>query len=105
MNKMSIKKDDLVVVLSGKDKGKQGKVLAVDPKGGKVVVEGINMVSRHTKPRRQGEEGGIIKKEAPMYACKVMRVCPKCGKATRPAHKTLADGKKVRVCKKCAAEI
>jgi len=102
---MSIRKDDMVVVLSGKDKGKQGKILAVDPKGGKVVVEGINMVSRHTKPRRQGEEGGIIKKEAPMYACKVMRVCPKCGKATRPAHKTLADGKKVRVCKKCAAEI
>jgi len=102
---MSIRKDDTVVVLSGKDKGKQGKILAVDPKGGKVVVEGINMVSRHTKPRRQGEEGGIIKKEAPMYACKVMRVCPKCGKATRPAHKTLADGKKVRVCKKCAAEI
>ena len=102
---MSIRKDDMVVVLSGKDKGKQGKILAVDPKGGKVVVEGINMVSRHTKPRRQGEEGGIIKKEAPMYACKVMRVCPKCGKATRPAHKTLVDGKKVRVCKKCAAEI
>jgi len=102
---MSIRKDDTVVVLSGKDKGKQGKILAVDPKGGKVIVEGINMVSRHTKPRRQGEEGGIIKKEAPMYACKVMRVCPKCGKATRPAHKTLADGKKVRVCKKCAAEI
>ena len=102
---MSIRKDDMVVVLSGKDKGKQGKIIAVDPKGGKVVVEGINMVSRHTKPRRQGEEGGIIKKEAPMYACKVMRVCPKCGKATRPAHKTLADGKKVRVCKKCAAEI
>ena len=102
---MNIKKDDKVIVLSGKDKGKQGKILAVDPKGGKVIVEGINMVSRHTKPRRQGEEGGIIKKEAPMYACKVMRVCPKCGKATRPAHKTLADGKKVRVCKKCAAEI
>jgi len=102
---MSIRKDDTVVVLSGKDKGKQGKILAVDPKAGKVIVEGINMVSRHQKPRRQGEEGGIIKKEAPLYACKVMRVCPKCGKATRPAHKVLADGKKVRVCKKCAAEI
>ena len=102
---MSIRKDDTVVVLSGKDKGKQGKILSVDPKAGKVIVEGINMVSRHQKPRRQGEEGGIIKKEAPMYACKVMRVCPKCGKATRPAHKVLADGKKVRVCKKCAAEI
>ena len=105
MNKMSIKKDDLVVVLSGKDKGKQGKVLEVMPKSGKVVVEKINVVSRHTKPRRQGEEGGIIQKEAPIYACKVQTVCPKCNKATRPAHKLLADGKKVCVCKKCGAEI
>ena len=63
------------------------------------------MVSRHTKPRRQGETGGIIQKEAPMYACKVQRVCPKCDQATRPAHKVLADGSKVRVCKKCGAEI
>ena len=105
MNKMSIKKDDLVVVLSGKDKGKQGKVLAVQPQAGKVIVENVNVVSRHTKPRKQGEEGGILKKEAPIYACKVQRVCPKCNKATRPAHKLLADGKKVRVCKKCGAEI
>jgi len=105
MNKMSIKKGDEVVVLSGKDKGKQGKVIATLPKSGKVVVEKINMVSRHAKPRQQGQEGGIIPKEAPMYASKVMRVCPKCGKATRPAHKVLADGKKVRVCKKCGAEI
>ena len=105
MNKMSIRKDDLVVVLSGKDKGKQGKVLEVMPKSGKVVVEKINVISRHQKPRKQGEEGGIIKREAPIYACKVMRVCPKCDKPTRPAHKTLADGKKVRVCKKCGAEI
>ena len=105
MNKMSIKKDDLVVVLSGKDKGKQGKVLAVQPQAGKVIVEGINVVSRHTKPRKQGEEGGILKKEAAIYACKVQKVCPKCGKATRPAHKMLADGKKVCVCKKCGAEI
>ena len=104
MNKMSIKKDDLVVVLSGKDKGKQGKVLSVDPKAGKVVVEKINMVSRHQKPRKQGEEGGIIQKEAPLYACKVMAVCPKCNKATRVAHK-VEGGKKVRVCKHCGAEI
>ena len=101
---MSIRKDDMVVVLSGKDKGKQGKIIAVDPKGGKVIVEGINMVSRHTKPRRQGEEGGIIKKEAPMYACKVLRVCPKCSKGTRVAHKIEGD-KKVRVCKHCGAEL
>ena len=105
MKKMSIKKDDLVVVLSGKDKGKQGKVLKTEPKSGKVIVEKVNMVSRHTKPRRQGEEGGILQKEAPIYACKVMRVCPKCNKPTRSAHKVLADGKKVRICKKCGAEI
>ena len=105
MNKMSIRKDDLVVVLSGKDKGKQGKVLEVQPKAGKVIVEKVNVVSRHTKPRRQGEQGGILQKEAPIFACKVQRVCPKCSKPTRPAHKVLADGKKVRVSKKCGAEI
>ena len=105
MNNMSIRKDDTVVVLSGKDKGKQGKVLEVMPRDKKVIVEKINIVSRHTKPRQQGEQGGIIKKEAPIYACKVMRVCPKCGKPTRPAHTVHADGKKVRVCKKCGAEI
>ncbi len=105
MNKMSIKKDDTVIVLSGKDKGKKGKVLEVMPKDRKVIVEKVNIISRHTKPRREGEEGGIIKKEAPIYACKVMRVCPKCNKPTRPASKVQADGKKVRVCKKCGAEI
>ena len=105
MNKMSIKTGDTVVVLSGKDKGKKGKILAVMPKERKVIVEKVNIVSRHTKPRREGEEGGIIKKEAPLYACKVMRVCPKCNKPTRPASKLQADGKKVRVCKKCGAEI
>ena len=104
MIKMNIKKDDVVVVLSGKDKGKQGKVLEVMPKERKVVVEKINMVSRHTKPRRQGDEGGIIQKEAPLYACKVQRVCPKCDKPTRAASK-MVDGKKVRVCKHCGAEI
>ena len=104
MNKMSIKKDDTVVVITGKDKGQRGKVLKVIPKEGKVVVEKINMVSRHTKPRKQGDEGGIIQKEAPLYACKVMRVCPKCDKPTRVASK-IVDGKKVRVCKHCGAEI
>ncbi len=105
MKKMSIRKDDTVIVLSGKDKGKQGKVLEVMPKDGKVVVEKINVVSRHTKPRRQGEQGGILKKEAPIYACKVQCVCPKCGKPTRAAHKLMDGGKKVRICKKCGAEI
>ena len=84
MNKMSIKKDDVVVVLSGKDKGKQGKVLEVQPKAGKVIVEKVNVVSRHTKPRKQSDQGGILKKEAPIYACKVQRVCPKCNKPPAP---------------------
>ena len=99
MNTMSIKKDDLVVVLSGKDKGKQGKVLAVLPSESKVIVEGVNIATKHKKPTSQTDQGGIVKKEAPIYACKVQRVCPKCNKPTRPAHKLLA------VCKKCGAEI
>ena len=101
---MNVKKNDTVVVLSGKDKGKQGKVLSVDPQARKVIVEGVNMASRHQKPRKQGDEGGIIQKEIPLYASKVMTVCPKCSKPTRVAHK-VDNGKKVRVCKHCGAEI
>ena len=101
---MNIKRDDKVVVLSGKDKGKQGKVLTADPKAGKVIVKGVNVATKHQKPQKQGQEGGIIKVETPIYAAKVQLVCPKCGKGTRVGHK-LADGKKVRVCKKCGAEI
>lgn len=101
---MNVKRNDTVVVLSGKDKGTKGKVLHVDPKNNKVIVEGVNVASRHRKPRQQGEEGGIIKMETPLYANKVMRVCPKCDKPTRPAHQ-IVDGKKTRVCKKCGASI
>ena len=101
---MNIRKDDKVVVISGKDKGKEGKVLVANPKAGKLVVEGVNVATKHQKPRKQGEEGGIIKVETPIYACKVMVICPKCGKPTRVAHK-LDDGKKVRVCKKCGANL
>ena len=101
---MNIRKDDKVVVLSGKDKGKQGKILTADPKAAKVIVEGVNVATKHQKPRKQGEEGGIIKVETPIYASKVQLVCPKCGKATRVGHK-ITDGKKVRVCKKCGAEL
>ena len=101
---MSIRKDDKVVVISGKDKGKEGKVLVANPKAGKVIVEGVNVASKHQKPRKQGEQGGIIKMETPIYACKVMVVCPKCGKATRVAHKMDGD-KKVRACKKCGASL
>ena len=99
---MKIRKDDKVVVLSGRDKGKEGKVLSADPKNGKVVVEGVLVASRHQKPRKQGEEGGIIKRETPIYASKVMLVCPKCGKPTRVGH-TMVAGKKLRTCKKCGA--
>ena len=101
---MIIKKDDKVVVISGKDKGKEGKVLVANPKAGKVIVEGVNVATKHMKPKKQGEQGGIIKMETPIYACKVMVVCPKCGKPTRVAHK-LVDGKNVRVCKKCGADL
>ena len=104
MNSLKIKKNDTVIVLSGKDKGKTGKVLGTIPSERKVVVEGINMVTCHIKPRRQGEEGGIAKREAALYASKVQVVCPKCGKATRVAMET-KDGKKVRVCKHCGAEL
>ena len=102
---MDIRRDDTVIVLSGRDKGVKGKVLVVDAKAGKVIVEGVSVAKRHMRPRRQGQEGGIIDKATPIYACKVMRVCPKCDQPTRAAHKVREDGTKVRVCKKCGAEI
>lgn len=102
MNKLHVKTGDTVVILSGKDKGKQGKILQVSPKEQKVIVEGLNMVTKHVKPRRQGEAGGIVKAEAAMYASKVMAVCPNCGKPTKPGHKLVTKDdktKSVRVCK------
>jgi len=99
-----VRKNDTVVVLTGGDKGKTGKILSADPKDGKLIVEGVSVHKRHKKPRKQGDPGGIIKIETPIYACKVMRVCPKCNKPTR--HAVKGTGKdKVRVCKKCSAEI
>ena len=104
MNTLHVKKGDEVMIISGKDKGKKGKVLEVSPSEGKVIVEGRNMVTKHVKPRRQGELGGIVKAEGALYACKVMPVCPKCNKATRVGHKIEGD-KKVRVCKHCGAQL
>ena len=98
MNNLKIKKNDKVVVLSGKDKGKTGKVLGTVPSERKVVV------TCHIKPRKQGEEGGIVKREAAIYASKVQVVCPKCDKGTRVAYE-IKDGKKVRVCKHCGAAL
>ena len=104
MNKLHIKKGDTVAILSGRDKGKTGKVLQVSPKESKVIIEGLNMVTKHVKPRKQGDAGGIVKAESAIYACKVNAVCTKCNKATRLGHKINADGSKVRVCKHCSAE-
>ena len=101
---MNIKKNDTVIVLSGKDKGKKGKVLVAMPSENKVVVEGVNVATCHTKPRKQGDVGGIVKKETPIRACKVALFCDKCGKGVRVGYKMDGD-KKVRVCKKCGAEI
>jgi large subunit ribosomal protein L24 len=99
MSKVHVKTGDTVVVLSGKDKGQKGQVVQVSPKEGKVIVEGINKVKKHVKPGRMGQQGGIIEAEGAIYSSKVQVVCPKCGKPTRIAHKILADGSKVRVCK------
>ncbi len=114
-NKVHVKSNDQVVVISGHEsiKGKQGKILTVNPKANTVVVEGVAFVTKHQKPRRQGQQGGIFQKERAIDASKVMLICPKCGKATRVAHRIeeveRQDGKKknvsVRVCKRCKADI
>ncbi len=101
---MKIKKGDTVQVLSGNDKGKKGEVLEVIPKTERLVVKGVNVRKKHIKPRKQGEEGGIIPVECSVLASKVNVVCPKCGKATRIGYSE-EKGEKVRVCKKCGAKI
>ena len=101
---MKIKKGDTVQVLSGNDKGKTGEVLEVMPKADKVIVKGVNVRKKHVKPRRQGEEGGILDIECGVASSKLNVVCPKCNKPTRIGYKVEND-KKVRVCKKCGAEL
>ena len=96
-----IKVGDEVIVLSGKDKGKRGKVIERIPAEGKVVVEGVNIVSRHIRPTRRGQESGIVKKEAPLFRSKVMLICPRCGKKARVGMRILKTGEKLRYCKKC----
>lgn len=107
--KIHVRTGDTVVILTGKyedkfEKGgkrKTAKVIAVSPKEGKVIVEGRNMVTKHVKPRKMGQPGGIVKAEGAIYASKVQLVCPSCGKPTRVGHKVAADGSKQRTCKKC----
>ena len=104
MAKLHIKKGDTVVVLSGDDKGVTGKVISVSPSERKVIVEGVNIIHKHVKPRRQGEAGGIVDAEGAIYASKVALYCKKCDKGVRVAHK-IVDGKKVRVCASCGQEL
>ena len=101
---MNIRKDDTVIVLSGDDKGVKGKVIAVSPKEGKVLVEGANIIHKHVKARRQGDESGIIDAEGAIYASKVALWCDACKKGVRVKH-VVKDGKKIRVCAKCGAEL
>jgi len=97
-----LKKNDNVIVLSGRDKGKRGRVLRVIPEKTRVIVEGVNFVKRHTRANPQKNvKGGIIEREASVHASNVQSVCPECGKATRAGHKRLDDGTRVRVCRKC----
>ena len=100
-NKLHIKTGDTVMIISGNDKGEKGKVLAVSPKEGKVIVEGRNIVKKQVKPRKMGDQGGIVSAEGALYASKVMVVCPHCNKPTRVGHKKFADGSKERICKRC----
>ena len=98
---MKIHKNDNVLLIKGKDRGKQGRVQRVLPSEGRVVVEGVNMISRHTKARPGLRQAGIITREAPMDVSKVLLVCTQCGKPTRTGKKQLQEGSKARVCKKC----
>ena len=104
MKKVHVKRDDTVIIISGDDKGKTGKVLQVSPKEGKIIAEGINIVKKHVKPRPPQENGGIVEAEGAFYASKAQLYCTKCKKATRPAVKIDGDKKK-RVCVKCGAEL
>lgn len=98
---MDIKRDDIVLVITGKDKGKRGKVREVHPADSKVIIEGINIVKKHTKGQRGARQAGVIEREAPLAAGKVMVVCPKCDRGARIGHSVLDNGQKVRQCRNC----
>lgn len=98
---MKIRKNDTVTIIAGKDRGKRGKVRRVLPEENRVIVEGINMIKRHSRARRAARQAGIIELEAPIHLSNVAIVCNKCGKPTRVGFRFLADGKKVRICHSC----
>src|SRR4030042_4410662 len=102
---MKIRKDDTVVIIAGKDRGKKGKVRRALPNEDKLIVEGINMIKRHSRARRATRQAGIIELEAPICVSKVMLLCDKCGNPTRVSFRVLADGKKVRICNSCREAI
>ena len=104
-NKVHVKKGDTVLVLSGKDKGKKGKILAVNPDDEMVLVEGVNMSTKHKKPRSRYQQGGIIHQESPIYSAKVMLVCERCSSPTKVGKRVMDNGEKARVCKKCGEVI
>jgi len=99
--KSKIKKGDTVMVISGRERGKTGKVLSLTPGDGKITVEKLNIIKRHTKPSQKVRQGGIIEREAPMSLSNVMFLCGNCNKATRLGIRMLEDGRRVRVCRKC----
>lgn len=101
VTKLHVKKDDLVMIIAGKDKGKSGKILQVLPEKGRVTVENLNLIKRHTRPSQSNNEGGIIEKEAPIAISNVQLLCQSCNKPVRTGIKALEDGSKVRFCKKC----
>jgi len=98
---MKVVKDDMILVISGDDKGKRGKVLKVFPKHNRLIVESINFIKRHERPTQKNPKGGIVEKEAPIQASNVMVICGKCNNPTRLSHRRLQDGKKARICKHC----
>jgi len=100
-----VKKDDQVEVIAGKDKGRVGKVLRVDRKSNKAIVEKINMIKRHTKPNPMNQQGGIIEREALIHLSNLKLICPKCSKTVATGKKILDDGTKVRICKKCGESV
>lgn len=105
MNSLKIKKGDNVQVIAGKDRGRSGKVVATDAKNGTVIVSGVNIATKHKKPRSMQDQGGIIKQELPLEASNVMVVCSKCHKPTRIKTEVSASGEKTRLCKKCGAQL